>query len=308
MKTEITGYWTFYCKPSKWQIDKFLVTNSNYDTYQITEWQQEFFKPGQLGIIRVGIDSRTKSQLEGREKLKSGVYAIVEILSEPHYRTGEPDKYWIGWSDKELKKPIVDIKILANLLERPLLFEQIKDIPEIYEDKYLIPGFQASTMPLRRETFNKLLGLLGIEEALYNGIEFEGFNTKEDIYSLEKKYSNATPEVKEVISKRIERGFISQKIKELNNYKCLICEALNQNPYAFKKKDGGYYIETHHIMPVSGLTEGSLGITNLITVCPNHHRQLHYGNCEISSNTKEKIIFIIDGYRIEVKKTNVDNV
>ena len=95
--TSFTGYWTFFCNPTKWQLDRFLETNGTYDTYQVTKWQRHHFKPGQLGIIRVGNDNRNKSQLNGRKKLIPGVYAIVEIMSEAHIRNEKPDNFWIEW-------------------------------------------------------------------------------------------------------------------------------------------------------------------------------------------------------------------
>jgi hypothetical protein len=49
--TNYSGYWTFFCNPKKWEIDKFLVSGKVYDTYQITDWQKEQFQPGQLAIV-----------------------------------------------------------------------------------------------------------------------------------------------------------------------------------------------------------------------------------------------------------------
>src|SRR4051794_10605310 len=76
VKTQTTGYWTFFCNPAKWQIDEFLATNRETDDYQITDWQEVWFKPGQLGIVRVGVDQRTKGQLGSKERLSPGIYGI----------------------------------------------------------------------------------------------------------------------------------------------------------------------------------------------------------------------------------------
>jgi len=59
MSVQTTGYWTFFCNPAKWAIDEFLSKNIEYDDYLVTEWQSEWFKPGQLGVVRVGVDTRS---------------------------------------------------------------------------------------------------------------------------------------------------------------------------------------------------------------------------------------------------------
>ena len=90
-------------------------------------------------------------------------------------------------------------------------------------------------------------------------------------------------------------------------YKCLICKGLGQNPHGFKKPNGEYYIEAHHVTPVSSLEKGTLAISNIITVCANHHRQLHYGNSELMENIEDKFVFKIDGQRVEVRKLRTNN-
>lgn len=302
-KTIITGYWTFFCNPAKWQIDRFLETKTEYDTYQITDWQKDYFKIGQLGIIRVGLDNRTKAQLADNNKLESGIYAIVEIISEPEIRESKPDKYWLEWTENELKNPIVKIKILKNLLESPVLLDNLKN-DEFDFDKYLINGFQASSMPLEKESFEKILLKIENSDDIFENSEIENLNIISDIQQIEEKYKNATPQVKEIISKRIERGQISHKLKELNGYKCQICEKLGLNPFSFETKKGNNYVETHHIIPVSEQIEGSLGIANLITLCANHHRQLHYGNVDFEIK-ENMIIFTIDDKEVEIIKNKI---
>jgi hypothetical protein len=49
------------------------------------------------------------------------------------------------------------------------------------------------------------------------------------------------------------------------------------------------------------MSEGSLSPDNLITVCANHHRQLHYGDVKLIENNS-KFIFVIDGKYVEIPK------
>lgn len=305
MKIEITGYWTFFCSPAKWEIDKFLSSNIEYDTYQVTKWQKDYFQVGQLGVIRVGIDKRTKTQLDGSFRLQPGIYGIVEILSKAHPRAEKSGKFWLKWSDKELKNPVGDIRYLKNLLNRPLLLKDIENDDAIKLDKYLISGFQASSMPLQERTFKRILELVGDEKQIFEAIEPEVVSNLNDIQKLEEKYKYAIPQVKEIISRRIERGKISQEIKKITGYKCLICDALGQNPYVFKKSNGELFIEAHHVIPVAKEKEGSLSVTQIITICPNHHRQLHFGQVTLISNTETEFVYLIDNQKIVIKKIKI---
>ena len=218
IETTITGYWTFFCNPVIWEIDLFLASNKEKDTFQVNEWYKDYVKPGQLGIIRVGIDGRNKKQLGGRQKLKPGIYAIVEIIGMPKI-SKDVSNYYIEDKDQNQEKLRVEIRYLKNLLHTPLLLQDLKLNPIINQDKYLIEGFQRSTMPFKKAAFEEVIGLLKEEHQMFDNIEPENFDTDDEIIKLELKYQYASPEVKEVISRRIERGKISSVVKRLNGYK-----------------------------------------------------------------------------------------
>ncbi|UFH98692.1 HNH endonuclease signature motif containing protein [Bacillus toyonensis] len=299
VKVKPTGFWTFFCNPQKWAIDDFLMSGEIYDTFSITEWQKNWFKKGQLGIIRVGRDRRTLEQLRGKPRLNSGVYAVVEILNAPILTSNAKEGYWLENNEEERYR--VPIKYLRNLLNNHILLGNVDFTPSEI-DKYLLDGFQASSMPLNPGAFNNILDKIGGIETLdfeFNNTELE---SKDNISELENKYAEAVPEVKERVSKYIERGTIAQQYKRKTGFKCQICDALGFNPYSFKKTNGEYYVETHHVIPVSGLQAGSLSTNNLITVCANHHRQLHYGNVKLLENTHNNFVFEIETEKIEVIK------
>ncbi len=158
------------------------------------------------------------------------------------------------------------------------------------------------------DKFPLLVELAKEEFELKDFIEIIGDTTADnliDIDKLEKKMKKQSPELKQRISSFIERGSIANKVKKLTNYKCLVCEALGQNPHSFIKTNGDYYIETHHVEPVSTLKVGVLSISNLMTVCANHHRQLHYGNSTILENTEKHFKLTIDAETITIKKINI---
>lgn len=109
------------------------------------------------------------------------------------------------------------------------------------------------------------------------------------VAELERKALQEAPKEKLKTGLQIERGPIGAAVKKLNGHRCQICAELGLEPYAFRKKDGTPYVEAHHVMPVSERQVGSLSVSNVITLCANHHRQLHYGDVsvEINANTFE---------------------
>ncbi|HDR4695882.1 EVE domain-containing protein [Bacillus cereus] len=298
VKVQPTGFWTFFCNPQKWAIDDFLASNKVEDTFSITRWQKDWFKEGQLGVIRVGHDNRNKAQLNGKSKLKRGIYAVVEVIGEPIY-SSEGDEHYYEKSNKKHYR--VPVRYIRNLLNNPVLLEDLNLEDHVY-DKYLVKGYEASSMPLNPDAFNNILDKIGGIETLDFEFKNTDLESKVNISKLENKYAEAVPEVKERVSKYIERGTIAQQYKRKTGFKCQICDVLGFNPYSFKKTNGEYYVETHHVIPVSGLQAGSLSTNNLITVCANHHRQLHYGNVKLLENTHNKFVFEIETEKIEVIK------
>ncbi|MDR4928275.1 EVE domain-containing protein [Peribacillus simplex] len=300
VKTKPTGYWTFFCNPKKWHIDDFILSGETEDTFAISEYHKNDFKQGQLGVIRVGYDKRTKKQLAGKKRLDRGIYAVVEILNEAKLMKSTKKSYWEDEGDADKIRYRVKVRYIKRLLRTPILLDNLSLSSQMY-DKYLIKGQEASSMPLNPLTFKKILDTVGGLDSLE--MEFNESNDNiESIEELEMKYHNSVPEVKERVSKYIERGSIAQEYKRRTGFKCQVCEALNLNPYSFKKTNGEYYVETHHVIPVSELQAGSLSANNLITVCANHHRQLHYGNVELNENTDYKFVFRIDNRVIEILK------
>ena len=43
-------------------------------------------------------------------------------------------------------------------------------------------------------------------------------------------------------------------------------------------------------------------VTNIITVCANHHRQFHYGDIQVNNNTQDHLEITIDGKTLDIKK------
>jgi len=121
------------------------------------------------------------------------------------------------------------------------------------------------------------------------------------LVETEKKLLARTPEVRERISKSIERGSIGQKLKRANNFKCQLCDTLGLNPIGFVKANGEPYVEAHHATPVSELEIGSLAASNIMILCANHHREMHYGQVELERDEREFIIRL-EGQTLRIER------
>jgi hypothetical protein len=121
------------------------------------------------------------------------------------------------------------------------------------------------------------------------------------IADLERKAIHDTPEAKLKTGLVIERGPMGSAVKKANGYKCQICEAMGLHPHAFIKSNGVPYVEAHHVTPVSERQIGSLAASNILTVCANHHRQLHFGTVKVAILETEFAI-VIDEQAITIRR------
>lgn len=93
---------------------------------------------------------------------------------------------------------------------------------------------------------------------------------------------------KELIAKSYERDQnLNRLIKQARGESCQICG------HYFLTPDGGRYVECHHLEHLAN--EGLDCSKNILVVCANHHRQLHYGVVKILSHTNTKVVIEIDG-------------
>ena len=121
------------------------------------------------------------------------------------------------------------------------------------------------------------------------------------VAELEREALRQTPKAKQKTSSEIERGPLGSMVKKATGYRCQLCEELGLPPHGFKKPNGVPYVEAHHVMPVSKLKIGSLSASNILTLCANHHKQMHYGR--VSVEIGEKAFEIeIDGQQITLKR------
>lgn len=293
-------YWVFVCNPKKWAIDAFLEKGVTRDTWGVRPADRDRFAPGQLGIVRVGVDRRSAEQREGKPPLESGIYALCEVESEAYNGTGANDEFWADGVGRAPGWPTVRIRYLRTYLDAPLTIKALKErAPEL--SPLLLDGFQAASFPISDKDYHRVIELLDedMDELVAQSIEREAAGSNPG--ALEDKYKNASPEVKERVSKYIERGNVGSRVKKALGHRCQVCAALGREPIAFKKPNGEPYAEAHHVMPVAELRIGSLAASNIMVLCANHHRQMHYGGIEVAICEKT-FEFKMDGTAVAIDR------
>lgn len=297
-------YWVLVCNPAKWAIDEFLESGATADTWGIRPADASKFDAGQLAIVRVGVDRRSAADRGGREPLEPGVYALCEIKGPSFAGTGANDAYWAADAGRDPGWPTVSVRYLRNYLGRPLTIERLRqERPGL--SRLLLDGFQASSFPISADDFHAVLELLGEDkDAIAAAVAEDDVFTLDRLAELESKFLNASPEVRTRVSKAIERGPIGAEVKRLNGFRCQLCEALGRNPTGFKKRNGEPYVEAHHVMPVHRKEIGSLSAANIVTLCANHHREVHYGDVDVAIGDEE-FTFRIEGMEATIQRAKV---
>ncbi len=295
-------YWVFVCNPKIWHIEKLLTSSETLDTWSVSKSDAKHFAPGQLGLVRVGVDRRTKSELQGGRPLHPGIYALCEVESSAYPGTGADSPYWAKGQSREIGWPTIKLRYLRKYLAAPLTIEEMRKIRPTLSSQ-ILEGFQSATFRVSRNDFSAIVNSIG--EDLYRVAgPVQQVTDSSRLRELEEKYLNASPEVKARESKGIERGPIGNQVKKINGHKCQICEALDQNPMGFEKRNGGHYVEAHHVMPVSTKEVGTLSATNVVTLCANHHREVHYGKVDVTIN-EDHFIFRLPADTLKIMKTKI---
>jgi hypothetical protein len=157
-----TERWAFVNNPAKWGIDEFLRSGKVEDHWGVDGYathQIEQFRKGQLAVVRVGRDQRTKTQLKGNPRLKPGIYGLCEVLSEVYPGSGGTDEFSYGQAVHPQGWPTVRVRYIHSYLENPLLIDDLRrEAPEL--DKRLLQGPRRSSISLSEEDFTRLLSLL----------------------------------------------------------------------------------------------------------------------------------------------------
>lgn len=104
-------------------------------------------------------------------------------------------------------------------------------------------------------------------------------------------FAAVSPTKKVVVSEQVSRpNAISDFVKQLHNCQCQLCGSPG-----FRQQNGSLYAEAHHILELHKLIQGSYCSDNIIVVCANCHRKLHYANVVYEIQTQENLVVTING-------------
>ncbi len=297
-KIPTTGYWLFICNTDKWSADEFLREYGKTLYYRASVHHRDEFQAGQYGVLRLNKDRRSKIKRGGRPPLHAGIYAIVEVLGKAEFRIDTDSKFYADVADAEEAVWRVPIRVVSNLLDEPVLASRLPAVP-VYQ--YIHSPLQTSSIPLEGEAFFHILMLADKRDAAQEAIDC--IKTGSGLASVENYLQDETPQIRERISRQIERGQIGSMIKEKRSGRCQICEALGRDPVSFIDSNGRNFAEAHHVIPVHRLERGSLAACNIMVLCPNHHRQAHFGRFLIEQDMADHWLVNLDGKKLKIDKT-----
>jgi hypothetical protein len=284
-----TGFWIFQANPSRWDANAWAASGEASLLYYVSVDDRDLIQTGDLGVIRRTVHRNAPAAL----------LALVEVVEATKLQP-EPDP-----------KFFVDPKLGAKSeyrvrLERLTTFDVpmvVASLPEDDAFDVLRKGLQRTTTPLPTTAFAYLA-----EHAQITPLDLatlRGSRSQPGLRALQAMAAMLPPKSRTVVSRRIERGPIGDKVKAARNHRCQICGALGQDPVAFIKSGGGPYAEAHHVILVSTMLAGVLDATNVMVLCPNHHRQAHYGVFEVLSADAVGWIIKLDDIQLTIRQTKI---
>ena len=138
--------------------------------------------------------------------------------------------------------------------------------------------------------FAETIAPVNLKEGTRELIDTEdGWSIFEDL-NLEQLSQVKTEKTVELFKRNLA---LTRYLKELYKNECQICG------FAFKKENGEKYSECHHLIPLG--ENGSDTLENVIVVCANCHRMLHYAKVEFGELRDNKIVIEINGESQTIK-------
>lgn len=109
--------WIFQANPNRYDIFNALLDPVLKEQGWMVTKHEDEIKQGDIALI----------WMSGKE---AGIYAIAEIISNPIFMIDPPEeeKYWTSEQDKGKSRLRVKIKVIKNLVNNPILREEIRDI------------------------------------------------------------------------------------------------------------------------------------------------------------------------------------
>lgn len=253
-----------------------------------------------------------------------GAYGDAEILNPP-IKTK-----WKGFEKNELTSDISADKRLSLLFDIPLNANRYarggRLVPQVgftyiesaRAKQIVVDELKALEISgVRRDVFEKLTGLfefisgekypdprpLGNSDSDEREQEQLARDMEHDISLDAAKRAQMIEELKSLTDRSPERveykgrsyrrdNKTIAQLKVLRNFKCQIC---GNN---IRRKDGTFYVEAAHIVPKR--EKGAEKPSNILILCPNHHKEFDLGSKNILEQNESKILIVLNGQRQEI--------
>lgn len=250
--------------------------------------------------------------LDTNESQIVGVYGDVEILNPPH------QFHYDKFENNTLQCNMRAAKELSLLLPLPLDAKKYSSgrmvgqigftyyaeatAQKVVSDEYGLleqaggfPGTSYAVLNriyerLTGSPFSKKVGSHTEQRDLDERDELEELESQRDMSKLLNDLRNVKPtdsekvEVHGKVYKRDNKTIAQLKI--VRGHKCQICGQ------SIKKKDGSLYIEAAHITPKKH--KGTELPSNIILLCPNHHKEFDLGKKEILKRNDEVVVVMLN--------------
>jgi hypothetical protein len=144
------------------------------------------------------------------------------------------------------------------------------------------PPWQSSIRKLSDEAYLEILRRTNIESSI-NSAAWEIESQTDPLRTLitlnERLRALSPNERSSKAQAYLDRGSsVTKALKKLLGAKCQICEWEGFLKKKSNNKEADNFIEAHHLTQISEQQSGSLCTDNIILLCPNCHREIHYGS------------------------------
>ncbi len=167
------------------------------------------------------------------------------------------------------------------------------------------PAWQNSIRKISDDAFFEILNLAKIssdvsEQTSLIESESDGLSV---LKLLNDRYLNAPPkERNKVVQNHLDRGVaVTRALKSLLGAECQVCGWAG-----FEKKNGDGYIEAHHLVQLSDKEEGSLCTDNVVLLCPNCHREIHYGDTFSANGNGDYIEISLSNHKAKIRRNTFE--
>lgn len=139
IKSQSRHVWIFQANPQRFDILNALADNRLDEDVWLVNQRKNETKNGDIGLI----------WMSGKE---AGIYAIVDIVSDPEFLIDSPisSQYWISEEDKQQSKLRVKYRYKLKFPDRPIYKQELKNIHEL-SHLSILNYFQGTNFPVSDE-------------------------------------------------------------------------------------------------------------------------------------------------------------